>query len=67
MARRYYTVYDNKSDEIVAFGSSVECTKKLGLKDTEQFYAFVSKTRSGLIKRYSVVVEDETQNDDNDE
>ena len=31
---RYYTVY--KDDEIIAFGSSLECTEKLGLKNVRQ-------------------------------
>lgn len=55
--QKYYTVYSDKNDEIVAFGTSAECCKTLGYKDIEQFYAFVSKTRSGLIKHYSVVAE----------
>ena len=57
MARKYYTIYDNTNDEIVAFGSAIECMKKMGIKDIEQFYSFVSKTRSGLRKRYTVVVD----------
>ena len=59
MARKYYTIYDNTNDEVVAFGSAVDCMKKLGIKDIEQFYSFVSKTRSGLRKRYTVVAENE--------
>ena len=59
MARKYYTIYDNTNDEVVAFGSAVDCMKKLNIKDIEQFYSFVSKTRSGLRKRYTVVAEDE--------
>ena len=55
--KKYYTVYSDKKDEIVAFGSSAQCCKTLGYKDIEQFYSFVSKTRSGLIKHYTVVVE----------
>ena len=62
---KYYTVYDNKTDEIVAFGSSKECMAKLGIKDIEQFYALVSKTKSGLIKKYSVVVDEEPEEQPN--
>lgn len=58
MKKKYYTVYSDKKDEIVAFGTSAECCKKLGYKDIEQFYSFVSKTRSGIIKHFSVVMED---------
>ncbi len=64
MKKKYYTVYSDKKDEIVAFGTSAECCKKLGYKDIEQFYSFVSKTRSGIIKHFSVVVED-IEDDDN--
>ena len=58
---RYYTVY--KDDEIIAFGSSLECTKKLGLKNIRQFYALVSKTRSGLRRHYHFVIEDTNNNE----
>jgi len=61
---KYYTVYKNDNDEIIAFGTASQCTQTLGLKNTRQFYAFVSKTRSGLRKNYVVVVEDDTGNED---
>ena len=51
----YYTVY--RDDEIVAFGTAYQCTEKLGLKNTRQFYALISKSRSGLRHHYDVVVE----------
>lgn len=50
---RYYTVY--KDDEIIAFGSSLECTEKLGLKNVRQFYALISKARSGLRHHYDMI------------
>ncbi len=62
---KYYTIY--KDDEIVAFGTSSQCTKMLGLKDLRQFYAFVSKARSGLRKHFAIVAEeiaDEQPDDD---
>ena len=61
---KYYTVYKENNDEIVAFGTSAQCTEMLGLKDLEQFYSFVSKTRSGLRKNYVVVVDDDTETED---
>lgn len=61
----YYTVY--KDDEVIAFGSSVECTKKLGLKNVRQFYALISKSRSGLRHHYDIVVEDTNSNDPDEE
>ena len=57
MKRKYYTIYSNESDEIIAFGSAEDCRKKLGYKNLEQFYAFVSKTRSGYRKTCTVVTE----------
>jgi hypothetical protein len=62
--KKYYTIYSNKTDEVVAFGDSLECCKKLGLKDLRQFYAFVSKTKSGIRKGYSVVVEELSHDDE---
>lgn len=42
----YYTVY--RDDEIVAFRNANQCTEKLQLKKIRQFYALISKARSGL-------------------
>ena len=53
---KYYTVYHD--DEIVAFGSAAQCTQKLGLKTIRGFHALVSKSKSGLLKHYAVIVED---------
>ncbi len=43
------------------------CAEILGLKDARQFHAFVSKKRSGLRKRYKVVVEEYVEKDDTSE
>ena len=51
IAMKYYTVYREDTEEIIAFGNAVQCAEILGLKDARQFHAFVSKTRSGLRKR----------------
>ena len=51
----YYTVY--RDEEIVAFGNALQCTEKLRLKNIRQFYALISKARSGLRQHYNVVVE----------
>ena len=55
---KYYTVYLNKTDEIVAFGTAKECAEKLHLADVEVFYATVSKNKSGILKKYTVVVDE---------
>mgnify|MGYP007063235946 CR=1 FL=1 len=49
IAMKYYTVYREDTEEI------------LGLKDARQFHAFVSKIRSGLRKRYKVVIEEDDE------
>ena len=46
---KYYSVY--KDEDIVAFGTSAQCTKMLNLKNIRQFYALISKSRSGLRRR----------------
>lgn len=51
----YYTVY--RDDKIVAFGTAHQCTETLKLKNIRQFYALISKARSGLRSHYSIVVE----------
>ncbi len=61
---KYYTVYREDSDEIIAFGNAVQCAEILRLKDARQFHAFVFKTRSGLRKRYKVVVEEYDEKED---
>ena len=61
---KYYTVYHEDTDEIIAFGNAAQCAQELGLKNIRQFHAFVSKTRSGLRKHYKVVVEENTEDED---
>lgn len=56
----YYTVY--RDEDIVAFGTADECLKKLKLKNIRQFYAMVSKAKSGTYGHYHVVVEDVDKN-----
>lgn len=56
---KYYTVYHEETDEIIATGNAVCCAELLGLKDTRRFHAFVSKTRSGLRKHYKEIVAEE--------
>ena len=53
----YYTVYKNKDDQIVAFGDAKTCADQLKIT-LESFYSFVSNTRSGRTRTYTVVVED---------
>ena len=55
--KKYYTVYRNGTDEVVAFGTAEECAKIRGIT-LDSFHSFVSNTRSGRTKTYSVIVED---------
>ncbi len=54
---KYYTVYRNDTDEVVAFGTAKECADKRKMT-VESFHSFVSNTRSGRTKTYSVIVEE---------
>ncbi len=58
---KYYTVYRNGTDEVVAFGSAKECAAKRGIT-LDSFHSFVSNTRSGRTKTYTVIVEDLDEN-----
>lgn len=49
-----YTVWDNKTDELVILdGEAKECAKAMGIKFSS-FYCLVSLTRSGKRKRWSI-------------
>lgn len=68
---RYYTVYDDRTDTIIAAGTSRECATKMNLT-LGSFYSLVSNTqtkRSLHYKYYSVVVEplNEQLEDDGEE
>lgn len=51
---KYYTVYDNHTEEVVAFGGSMPCAAALGMS-VESFYCLVSR---GGSKKYSIVSEE---------
>jgi len=55
--RMYYTVYDARTDEVLAFGNIVQCADRLGTS-AQTMRSIISKVRRGKLKRYSVVVED---------
>lgn len=59
--KNYYAIYLNKTDEIIATGSSKECAKTLGIS-LASFYSLVSKNNRGIQKKYSIYTEplDET-------
>ena len=51
-----YTVYDGKTGEVVAFGSSRECAKTLGMT-LAAFYSALKGTRVGQYRKYEIVEE----------
>ncbi len=56
--RMYYTVYDARTDDVLAFGNAVQCAAMLGCASYQTFHSIVSKVQHGKHKKYSVVVED---------
>lgn len=64
--RMYYTVYDARTDDVLAFGNAAQCAIMLGCANARIFHSIVSKAWHGKIKKYAVVAEDldkeETEN-----
>ena len=58
---KYYTVYNAKTDEIIASGTSGKCAEMMGTS-LKGFYSIVSRTKDGKIKKYEIVV-DRVKND----
>jgi hypothetical protein len=56
-SRRYYTVYLNKTDEVIAFGNARECAEMMGTS-LGSFYSTISRARRGEIAKYSIEVEE---------
>lgn len=54
---KYYTVYDAKTDKVLASGSAIECAEALQM-GLISFYGMVTRVRKGETKRYAVVSED---------
>lgn len=60
---KYYTVYDKKTETVVAFGNSKRCTEMMGLPSANSFYSIVHNARIGKNQKWEVVVE-ELEGDD---
>jgi len=54
--RKYYTIYLNSTDEIIASGTAIECAGKLN-KSLNCFYSLVSKNQLKHINKYTVYSE----------
>jgi len=59
---RYYTIYRNKTDEIVAAGNMRECAIQLGVKPSSM-YSIISKNNKGKRKTYTIVFDDSSEDD----
>ena len=46
MLKRVYTIYDRRTEEVLAYGDKATCTKMLGLSPKNNFNSFFS-----LVKR----------------
>lgn len=55
---RWYTVYDRKTDKLLAAGTVEQCTAALGFKNSASFYQTLSRTRNGKSHKYRICVED---------
>ena len=66
--KKYYTVYNDreKTETVIAAGDANECSRILGMT-RDSFHSFVSNTRSGKVKGFSVVVEDVSASDEDDQ
>lgn len=49
--RMYYTVYDARTDEVLAFGNATQCAATLGCANARIFHSIVSKAWHGKIKK----------------
>lgn len=63
--RNFYVVRLRKTDQVVAVGTSDECTAQLGFKSRKTFYSILSKNRSGQRNRYEVDVVPEDEEEEN--
>ena len=55
---KYYTVYDNKTEQVIAYGTAQECADTLGIKKSSFQYAY-SRQKTGRVTkgRHHIVVE----------
>lgn len=59
--QKLYAVYDAVSDELLAFGTSEECTRLLGIKNIATFYEICSRVFRGKNVKYAIVVMDDSE------
>lgn len=54
--REYYTIYDDRTDQILAFGTAREISDKLGIS-RKTVYSRIHKALTGKVRRWAVVKE----------
>ena len=54
--QNYYTVYDAKTDDVLASGNAKECAKQLNMA-LSSFYSAITKNNSGEHKKYVIISE----------
>ena len=55
--RHYYTVYDTKTDEVLAHGNARECARQLNIAENT-FYRAVMDANRGLSNKYDILTDD---------
>ena len=54
-AKRYYTVYLCKTDEVIAQGTAEECAKQMGFSQANSFFSSLVKHKNGKAHKYIFV------------
>lgn len=53
---KYYTVYLEENDKVIAFGTAKECAKAMNIS-YQHFLSIVSKWKHGKRKKYALLIE----------
>lgn len=53
----YYTFYNNKNDEIEAFGTAKHCAEMMNTTEN-CIYSLINKARKGKQKKWTIVIEE---------
>ncbi len=56
-SKYYYTVYLEKTDKVVAFGTARQCAEMMGIT-YEHFQSLVSKWRHGKRMKHTFIIEE---------
>lgn len=59
----YYTVYDNKTENVIVFGDAKQCAQYLGIQVSSFYYAISRQKRRKIEGQYTIVIEEKTETD----